>query len=114
MMDCSILKGAVPFDEEHGWYRAYRALSGKLSYRCHRKGWSMWTHSQFPAHLRDTVCTMLLCRYHSERRLIERSGGLGSPRAPASPSTASPQLELGCLHTYLLYYIMEFMVRNIV
>jgi hypothetical protein len=114
--------GSQPFDEVHGWYRAYRGLAGGMSYRCRRKGWTIWDHTLFPEHFQEGVLTMLMCRERSLNVLYRRrhlllpayaSYALQDPSA-ISTMTPNPNLdrkrELGLLHTHILYYIMEFMV----
>lgn len=54
--------GAEPFDEQHGWYRAHRGLSGSVTYTAQRKGWSPFEHRVFPTPLRNAVISMLMCQ----------------------------------------------------
>lgn len=54
--------GAEPFDEQHGWYRAHRGLSGSVTYTAQRKGWSPFEHRVFPTPLRKAVISMLMCQ----------------------------------------------------
>ena len=58
--------GAQPFDDQHGWYRAYRALAGSLSYSVKLKGWSPLEHKIFPAPLKEAVKSLLLCQHHEQ------------------------------------------------
>ena len=106
----------------NGWYRAYRGLAGALSYRCSRKGWTIWDHNQFPQKFRESVLTILLCREQSlnlmdyERQQLIASRWNGTAALAIGTSSRDNILrvdrsrQLGLLHTHILYYIMEFMV----
>lgn len=102
-------QGCEPFDEINGWYRAYRGLSGTLNYRCQRKMWNIWCHRDFPLHFRECVKTVLLCRERRLRTLfpLEAPSFVLESKEKSSENNC---LEIGLIHTHILYYIMEFMV----
>jgi hypothetical protein len=52
--------GAVPFDTNRGWYRAYRGPAGALGYAAAPVRWSAPGHALFPAAVRAAVRTCLL------------------------------------------------------
>ena len=90
--------GAQPFDDQHGWYRAYRALAGSLSYSVKLKGWSPLEHKIFPAPLKDAVKSLLLCQHHEHymaekeeknSKLIQNTSYGCSNRNSSSSSSSS-------------------------
>jgi hypothetical protein len=80
--------GAEPFDETHGWYRAYRALAGSLTYTVRRKGWSPFEHKIFPAPLKDAVLSLLLCQ-NQDHYLRSKSASGGNTPMSRQPSLDS-------------------------
>lgn len=52
--------GSEPFETTNGWYRNWRGMSGRVSYRPKLKGWNPFENSIFPAPLKNAVRTMLL------------------------------------------------------
>ncbi|KAJ1410926.1 hypothetical protein B484DRAFT_455741, partial [Ochromonadaceae sp. CCMP2298] len=86
--------GSRPFDEMHGWYRAYRSLAGSVSYCAEYKGWSPFDHKIFPKQLRKAVVTMLLCQNKLLKGQGEGKGKGGKVeevegKGPANPSPGS-------------------------
>ena len=90
--------GAQPFDDQHGWYRAYRALAGSLSYSVKLKGWSPLEHKIFPAPLKDAVKSLLLCQNHEhymaekeekKSKLIQNTAYGGSNSSSNSSSSSN-------------------------
>jgi hypothetical protein len=82
--------GAEPFDEVQGWYRAYRALAGNLSYTVRRKGWTPFEHKIFPEPLKQAVKTLLMCQ-NQDHFLRSRSASIegGTPSLSRQPSSGS-------------------------
>jgi hypothetical protein len=87
--------GSEPFDEVHGWYRAFRALAGMLSYTAEYKGWSPFEHRMFPRALRRAVKALLLCqnheRYQAER--LRQGQGQGQEQGQAREAEAATATE---------------------
>lgn len=79
--------GAEPFDEQHGWYRAHRGLSGSVIYTVQRKGWSPFEHRIFPTPLREAVLSMLLCQ--------NQDHFLSSAHRSSSPSSTNASSSSG-------------------
>jgi hypothetical protein len=52
--------GSEPFETTNGWYRNWRGMAGRVSYRPKLKGWNPFENSIFPAPLKEAVRTMLL------------------------------------------------------
>ena len=96
--------GSEPFEEVHGWYRAYRGLAGSLRYSCTRKGWNIWEHALFPRPFRDAVRTMLLIRRRAELAHFAEGTDTMTGSLTVRPS------RLMALPLHVLYYTMEFMV----
>ena len=63
--------GSEPFETENGWYRNWRGMAGRLSYRPTLKGWTPWEHSIFPKELKEGVMTMLLTHNRTVTGLIQ-------------------------------------------
>mmetsp|Transcript_1550 Transcript_1550/g.2162 ORF Transcript_1550/g.2162 Transcript_1550/m.2162 type:complete len:553 (-) Transcript_1550:1301-2959(-) len=99
--------GSEPFDETHGWYRAYRGLAGGLSYRASWKGWTPQTHNSFPLPLQKAVKTVLLCE------MASRSQALVPVQNSSSKQSSSKRtVSIGSLPIFTLYHIFEFMNYN--
>lgn len=64
--------GSEPFETENGWYRNWRGMSGRISYRCTLKGWTPWEHSIFPKELKEGVMAMLLTYNRAMTTLTEQ------------------------------------------
>jgi hypothetical protein len=62
--------GSKPFDNENGWYRHPRTLTGSLRYQSKLKGWNPRQHGIFPKVLRDAVWTMICAQHHDTLRDI--------------------------------------------
>lgn len=79
--------GFAPFEEQHGWYRAWRGLAGTVSYKTKWKGWSPLEHCLFPQDLKDAVKTMLM----SQHRMVGIKLGrkLNAKAIPWFPSCQS-------------------------
>jgi len=92
--------GSTPFDEQNGWYRSYRGLSGSISYSRKAKGWHPHCHQLFPLPLRESVRQMLLCHLKgSDEEGIISTGAVVSGHGPG----------LAVIPLHVLYYLMEFM-----
>lgn len=83
--------GAEPFDETAGWYRAYRALAGSVTYTVKRKGWTPFEHKIFPEPLKQAVKTVLMCQNqdHYLRSRSASDAGTGTPHLSRQPSSGS-------------------------
>jgi hypothetical protein len=89
--------GSEPFDDEHGWYRMYRGLSGGVRYKSRLKGWTPFSHSIFPSALKESVITMLLC----QQELNETSCDNRSVTTVAAP--------IKKVTPHIVYNILEYM-----
>jgi hypothetical protein len=130
-------QGSEPFDEVHGWYRAYRGLAGSVGYRCRRKGWTIEEHRTFPEELREGVRAVLMARRRAEitygdirnpshlANLIGSNvNGAANPLFPQDPLANDPSVEqvaprpsglpgrVISLPLHVLYHILEFMVSD--
>eukprot|EP01038_Epipyxis_sp_PR26KG_P012587 gene12587-16879_t len=75
--------GSSPFDDQHGWYRAYRGLAGSVKYTMKWKGWSIFEHQIFPIPLKNAVKALLLCQNH----IME------APQSPVTRATSTSVIE---------------------
>jgi hypothetical protein len=60
--------GSEPFDQHHGWYRAWRGLAGAVVYKAKRKGWKPSEHILFPQEMKRSLLTLLCCQQRLENR----------------------------------------------
>ena len=91
--------GSQPFDDQQGWYRAYRGLAGGLRYKANLKGWSPFLHSIFPTPLKQGVVTMLMCQ-HEEIGEKDRSN---------TNAVNAVVVPIKRITPHIIYHICEFM-----
>jgi hypothetical protein len=77
--------GSTPFDEQHGWYRAYRGPAGSIGYSARAKGFNIFTFKLFPQATHRAVVTLLLIN-----------------------ACLKNSVQLNKLHKYILYNILEY------
>lgn len=105
--------GSEPFDEVHGWYRAFRGLAGSIRYTAKWKGWSPFNHSEFPPALKKGVKALLLCQNcRNPHAVAANTGEVARVSADVGSNvvtTGSRKLCFSDLPVYVVYNIMEFM-----
>lgn len=100
--------GAVPFDDNHGWYRSYRSLAGCISYKKRLKGWELTSHSIYPVVMKQAVMETLRC---SRKIALLTNKPLASALQYQIPANeVLIRSNFGSLPVHVLYNIFEFMV----